>query len=377
MTASDVEAGRWLAKPLKKTDNLDDPPTTLRPSSSENPVMRHNPHRRCQLHRFRPVGEAGMSLDSRVLPSGAAASAALVAHHVVHARPLAHHVTRSSPPVSAPGRITPAQEINKQYDLFYQNFQTQASSYVQSLDEQSTGTIFVSTVLTAPYLAGSASMSVQDAAVFGPEGTYTTPVIATASVGSVPVGTFTIIGSSGNTLAINTTQSSAISLAAGTTLSADVTSTASSSAASIFPTYITASTRQLAVNLIAYFDRLPFKLPRKWAPPHFPQSTGAIQQYVDQVLVGPSSASLEQSLLAIPLPLTPGSDLQIYNATVLTALNTSRLNLLNGVEQIFAHKLPVVPSNYAGGIAGVTSGSSSTSGTGSTGTTGSSTTGAA
>jgi hypothetical protein len=367
-----VEADRRLVKSPKKTDNLDNGPTTLRPSSFEIPVMRHTQHRRRRSLRFCPAGDGGMILDRRLLLSGDAAVAAHVAHHAAHARPLAHHVPRSSPPISAAGRTTPAEQINKQYAIFLQNFQTVASSYVQALGQQSTGTVTATTTLTSAYLAGSGSMDVEDAAVFGPEGTYTTAVIATASVGSVPVGTFTIIGSSGNVLAINTTQSSAVSLAAGTILTAQVTSSASTSAAVIFPSYITASTQALAVNLISYFDSLPFKLPRKWAPPHYPQSGGALQQYVEQVLVGPSATSLEQSLLAVALPTTVGADLQIYSNTILTVVNTSRLNMLNGVEQIFAKKLPVIPSNYAGGVLGSTTGTSSTSGTtGTTGTTGS------
>ena len=123
------------------------------------------------------------------------------------------------------------------------------------------------------------------------------------------------------------------------------------------------------MKLVTYFNSLPFKLPRMFALPHQEQRSGALQQYVYQVVAGGSPNSLEHSLLAISLPLTTGSDLQIYQAAVNTAVTTSRLQMLNGVEQIFAHKLQVVPSSTLNSSTS-TGGTSSTStgGTGSTST---------
>jgi hypothetical protein len=331
--------------------------------------MRDSHRRRRDSVRFRPVldpaGDGAKVLDRRLLLSGDAARGAHASLDGPHIHPLARHDARSEQTRAASGRTTPAQEINKQYDLFLQNFDTVVSSYVEALTQQSTGTVSVSSPLTAPYLAGSASMTVQDGAVFGPQGTFSLPVTATAEVGTVPVGTFNIIGRSGNVLAINTTDSSAVSLAVGTTLTAQVTFTAASSAGSIVPGYIVASTQQLAANLEAYFDSLPIKLPRKYAPPHQPQSGGAIQQYVDEILVGSASTSLEQTLLAVALPLTPGGDLDIYEATIATDVNASRVKMLSSVQQIFANKLPIVPPNL---ISSTTSGTSTTSSTSSSGT---------
>ena len=69
--------------------------------------------------------------------------------------------------------------------------------------------------------------------------------------------------------------------------------------------------------------------------------------------------------------MTSGSDLQIYDATISTIVNASRLQMLNGVKEIFAGKLPVVPTNISGtsssSLTGVT-GSTTTGGTGSTST---------
>jgi hypothetical protein len=206
-------------------------------------------------------------------------------------------------------------------------------------------------------------MQVADAGVFGPEGEFPSPVTATAMIGAVPVGTFTLTGSFGNQLAVDTTQSSAVSLASETTLTATVTTSAATSAQAIFPNYITTSTQQLAVNLVAYFNSLPIKLPRMYAPPHQSQRSGALQQYVFQQVAGPESTSLQKSLLAVALPTTPGADLEIYDAAVKAALDASRTQLLSGVQQIFAGKLPVIPIN-----ASTTSSSTSTAGTSSSST---------
>jgi hypothetical protein len=127
----------------------------------------------------------------------------------------------------------------------------------------------------------------------------------------------------------------------------------------------------MAVQLVSYFNNLPFKLPRKFAFPHQPQQTGALQQYVAQLTIGSASTSLEQSLLAVTLPQTQGSDLQIYDATINTIVNASRLQMLNGVKQIFAGKLQVIPTNISGtssSTATGTTGSTTTGGTGSTST---------
>jgi hypothetical protein len=220
------------------------------------------------------------------------------------------------------------------------------------------------TTLTAAYTAGSASMVVNNAAVFGPEGTYPNVVDATAFVGNVSVGQVAILGSSGNTLAIQTSGTTTPSLAAGTALTALVPTSASNSAATIFPSFITANSQQLAVKLVSYFNSLPFKLPRMFAFPHQDARSGALQQYVFQIVAGAASTSLEQTLIAVTLPQTPGGDLQIYQSAVAYAINASRLQMLDGVQQIFSGKLQVVPTSLSSSSSSSTAGTSSTSTTG-------------
>ena len=326
--------------------------------------MPQNHRRRRRSRRFRPLVEGSAPLEPRRLLS-AVPMAAHAPHHAAHALPRPQPAARAEHKHKAPQRVGPAAEINKLYNQYYAEFQLVEADYVRTLSQSSSGTTSVSTTLTAPYSAGSASMQVADAGVFGPEGQYSTAVPATAMIGSVPVGTFTLIGSSGNQLAVDVTSSSSVSLSQGTTLSANVTTSAATSAESIFPNYITASTQALAIDLVAYFNSLPIVLPRKYAPPHQPQQTGALQEYVYQLVAGGASTSLQQSLLAVSLPQTPGGDLRIYDAAVKAVISSSRIQMLSDVQQIFANKLPVVPVS-----ASSTSSSTSTSGTSSSSTSG-------
>jgi hypothetical protein len=332
--------------------------------------MRNTRRRRLRSLRFRPVvafsSDGAAILDRRLLPSADPASVAHASAYAAQVRPLARHARHSDAATKTSARTTPAEQIKKQYALFVANFQTVLNSYVAALTEQSTGTVPVSTTLTAPYLAGSASMQVADGSLFS-TATPLAPVSASAVVGTTSVGTISVIGTSGNVLAINTAQSSLINLSTGTTLAANVPTSASSAAASIFPGYITSSTIQLAVNLVSYFNSVPFKLPRMFAFPHQNQRTGALQQYVYQVVASTGPDSLRTILLSVALPATPGGDLQIYQAAVTAAVDASESQMLSNVQQIFAGKLQVVPTSLV-------SSSSSSSGTASTSTTGSTST---
>ena len=225
------------------------------------------------------------------------------------------------------------------------------AAYLASLTSQSTGTATVSATLTAAYTAGSVQIQVDNASVFGPNGTFTTPVTATASVGGVTVGTFALTGRSGNLLLVNMAQSSLINLNPGVVLSASVPITAASSAAAIFPSFINTRSQEMAINLVVYFNNFPIKLPAFNAPPHTPTQRGALQSFVYQQVAGGSPTSLVGSLLAIPLPTTTSSDLTIYNLAVLAAVQQSQQRVLSGVNQIFAGKLKIAapqPANRLG-----------------------------
>jgi hypothetical protein len=276
-------------------------------------------------------------------------------------------------------RLTPTEKINAEYSAFLTAFNQQLDSYVASLNETSTGTTTVSATVTVAYAAGSPTIQVDDASVFGPAGTFSSPVLAMATIGSAPpIGSFTLTGSSGNSLTINIADSSSIPLSIGTVLSATVSTSASSSASSIFPAYITSSTISMGDSLVEYFNNLPLKLPQQNGPPHTPTQHGAIQKYVYMSIAGNGSlfGSLQQSLEAIPLPTTPGSDLSIYMAAVTSAVAQSRQQVLSGIEQIYAGTL-LISANAPANRLGETFNSSTTGGSAtssSSGTSSSSTT---
>jgi hypothetical protein len=293
--------------------------------------------------RFQPEGSDN-GLEPRLLLTtglrlGLSQSPVHVAPRTVHA---ANHAQR----------ITPTAEINAEYAAFVSDFTLEEAAYLASLTSQSTSTTAVSAMLTAAYTPGPGSlMPVNNASVFGPNGTFTTPVIATASVGGVLVA-FVLTGRSGNLLLINSAQSSQVSLNSGTVLSANVPITVANSVAVSFPSFINNRSEQMAINLVVYFNNFPIKLPTFNAPPHTPIQRGAIQLFVYQQVVGTSPTSLEESLLTIPLPTTTtGSNVTIYNSAVLAAVEQSRQRVLSGVNQIWAGKLRVaapLPANRLG-----------------------------
>jgi hypothetical protein len=340
---------------------------------------RHNIQR--SPRRIRPVIDGAsaraVSLDQRLLLSAVASVGLHPKHSALPVEaPAAHSPHHGKAGKSHSQRLSPTAQIKAEYSAFLAAFNQQLESYVVSLNEASTNNVVVSATVTTAYAVGSPIIQVDDAAVFGPAGTFAMPVVATATVGTAPpLGQFTLTGSSGNTLTINVAASSPIPLTVGTVLTATVPTSAASSAAAIFPSYITSSTIAMANSLVDYFNNLNVKLPPENAPPHTPQQRGAVQKYVYASIAGGGSSipSLQVSLLNIPLPTTPGSDLSIYNATVNSVVTGSLQQVLGGVQQIFARKLLIAATPPANRL-GVSS-SSGSSGSGSTTSSGSSTSG--
>jgi hypothetical protein len=271
--------------------------------------------RRRADRRFRPVvdgaGSGGLRLDERVLPSGAGASLAAEAR-AVHSAAVAHRAAAHHKAVHLPKRLTPRAEITLAYALFQAAFDRQLENYVTTLNTSSTGSVTVSATLTSAYAAGSPFMQVDDAAVFGPSGTFPNAVTALASIGTAPpVGQFSLTGSSGNTLTIDLATSSSVPLPVGAVLTATVPTSAASSAATIFPNYIINSTLQLSIKLMKYFNGLPVVLPKENAPPHTPDQHGAIQKFLFQSIASTEQNSLQTLLQGITLPATRGEDLNV------------------------------------------------------------------
>jgi uncharacterized membrane protein YgcG len=335
-------------------------------------VLSRRGQRRRTDRQCRPVLDhwtgGSFALEPRLLLNATAvgrANANAVSRRDDHSEASSSHHAKASHPTK---RLTPTQEINAQYAAFTAAFNNVLTSYVQSINEQSTGFVSVSTTVTGNYTVPPlpSIIAVADASVFGPEGDYGSAVMATALLGSATLGTVSITGSSGNNLIISPSAGTAISLPQGAVLSANVPTSAQSSAVSIFPSYITNSTIQMGMNLVRYFNSLPIKLPPENAPPHTPVQRGAIQAYVYQNIAGSISTSLQQLLLAITLPTTPGSDLQIYQAAVDSAITASNQQILDGVREIFNRTLLInapAPANRLGEDFNSSSGSSTGSST--------------
>ncbi len=315
--------------------------------------------------RFRP----GPWSDGRELESGLELETRVLLSARVAARTDAHHARATAARVLPP-RLTPTAEIIYQYNQFANDFATIEKYYIQSLSEQSGGTTTVTASVAAPYTAGSASIQVTSAtaaSAFFPNGPTAIPVTAQATFNSNFQGTFYLNSYQGSILNVNPTTSSQVNLSVGAILTASVTTSSQSSAASIFPSFITNRTNQMAIDLVQYFNNLPLRLPYFNAPPHTPNNRGAIQNYVYNSVAGSGSGStstsgtsgaqgisalpgvgatsLQQVLLAIPLPTASGVSEQIYNATVASAIQQSLTQTLNGVAEVYAgHLLVSAPS---------------------------------
>lgn len=300
-------------------------------------------------------------------------------HHAAHLEHTAVHHVHEAKHTAHARQLTPIQEINAQYAAFTAAYMNVLNKYVESLDEESTGTVPVSATVSAPYTAPSAIIQVIDASVFGTEGTFSAAVLATATLGTVKLGTFSVTGSASSVpggpadlLIIDVTKSTATNLPVGTVLTANVPTSAQTSASSIFPSYITNSTLLMATSLEAYFNSLPVTLPPENTPPHTPTQRGAIQMYVHESIAGSSSTSLQTLLSDITLPTTPGPDLEIYEAAVASAIAQSHQQLVDGIEQIYNRSLLInatAPANRLGIIynSGTTGGTASSTTSGSTG----------
>jgi hypothetical protein len=329
-----------------------------------------HPRRRTRIERStRPTlghSSGGSSpLEARTLLSVIHVSAGHshnAAHHAEHAA--AHEVHHTKPAAHSSRRTQPRQEINAQYQAFTTAFNNVLAAYVQSINEESSGKVSVNTTMTAAFTIGDPTIQVADASVFGPEGTLPSTILVTPTIGTVAFSPFSIMGISGNLLIIDPSNPPATNLPINTSLSANVTTTAQTSAASIFPSYITSSTTLLATNLVRYFNSLPIPLPHSNTPPHTPVQENAIQMYVYQNIAGSPATSLKQVLLAISLPTTTGSDLQIYQAAVASAIEQSRQQVIDSIGQIYNRTLYVnapAPANRLGIIynSGTTGGTAS------------------
>jgi hypothetical protein len=131
-----------------------------------------------------------------------------------------------------------------------------------------------------------------------------------------------------------------VSLPIGAVLQANVATMGESVAASIFPSFVTHRTSEMSTNLVIYFNHLPFRLPGFAGPPGTPTPRQAVQTYIYEQLVS-NPMSLTALLLGVPLPGTTGADLQLYDATVMSILDQSRQQLIEGVRQVFTGQILV------------------------------------
>lgn len=259
------------------------------------------------------------------------------------ARPSLSRPTPARPTPVRPVHQTPAVVIEQQYAAFAADFATAARAYLNTLAAGSQGgTVTVSTTLTAPYTPNSGVMAVADPTVFGSP-TPAAPIVITALVDGAPMNSYQVTGVIGNVLTGVSSLGGLVhnpALPAGAVLQAQVTIPASPGAvadvAGQFQVYIAERTLQLSQELVTAFNRMPIRLPKLPGPYHTHRPPTAIQTFLANQIAGPSPTSLLQQLLALPLPTTTGSAVDLYIASASTVIASSEQQVREGVRLLFA-----------------------------------------
>ena len=138
--------------------------------------------------RLRPTFDRGLEcivqLEPRLLLSARAESGHSAAHIAARIKRATELEAKHAEAAHSHGRITPAQEINATYAASHGRvYATQLNNYIQAIDENSSNVITVSATVTSAVSPLSTLIPVDNAAVFGPAGMFSSPVTATASFG--------------------------------------------------------------------------------------------------------------------------------------------------------------------------------------------------
>ena len=224
------------------------------------------------------------------------------------------------PPSNTPSASRRRPKSTPSTRRFLADFAQVEAAYVESIVNGQTSTTTVTATVTAPYTLSLPPRSqVDNAAVFGANGVFATPINANASLGGIPLGaTYVLTGRSGNTLTVNTATLEQFQPAGRDHAHGHGPEQEPDERRDDLPQLPHQPHPEMAISLVNYFNSLPLKLPYFNAPPRTRNQRGAIQNYVyNQVAgIGLTTPSLQQTLLAITLPTTSGPDLNIYNAVV-------------------------------------------------------------
>jgi hypothetical protein len=313
-----------------------------------------------ERHRFRPLLDGLLEeriCQSRGFAPVAAAIAAARAARLAHATP--------SVPVAPPPRVPfarpappprPVEFIAQQYATFQVDFLRAFNAYMDTIPSTGGQTVTVSEPLVTPYVPGSGILTVASGTAFAlASPSVSTPLIVTATTGTAAIATFAVGGVSGNNLFLLPTADPGPALPVGVQIEAtlNLNGNVIDTAAEEFTSYTVQRSNALAQSLVQYYNRLPVKLPKAIGRPRQPQPRNAIQTFIANSINGPSPLGLAGSLTGIPLPLGFGPAVDVYVASALTTIATSRDGLNEGIRLIYTGQdvigdgnvIPTVPAS--------------------------------
>jgi hypothetical protein len=176
--------------------------------------------------RLRPIVDHAVDpivpLEPRLLLSVLTETNAGGLHAAARTGQMARHAVQHAKPALHLHRLTPSQAVNAAYAAFSAGFANELNNYVNAINEQASNTVTVSATVTTAFNPPSSIILVDNAAGFGPGGTFNPPITANAVLGTVSLGSVTLSGSSGNSLIISNTQPLTTMLPVGTVLTASV-----------------------------------------------------------------------------------------------------------------------------------------------------------
>jgi hypothetical protein len=255
--------------------------------------------------------------------------------------PAANRTTPAPRTVQAPAARalqTPRVAIDQQYAAFLADITRAARLYFQDLQLGAVRSQPVALVLVSPYAPGDGVFDVGRVDFPPPTPEAPLPVAAVLPDGTARLYQATGAGAGFLTgvQAVNPALDGP--LPAGTPLEAQVPFDPAvvGDVAGQYRNYVGQRTLTLSRDLVTYFNRLPVQLPKRPGPYHTHRPRNAIQQFLYNRIIGSPSSSLSLTLLSTPLPASTGTSVELYVATVSTAIENSRQEVTEGVRLLFS-----------------------------------------
>jgi hypothetical protein len=234
---------------------------------------------------------------------------------------------------------TPAVVIDQQYAAFSADIAAAVAVYQENLELGAVQSQPVTLTLFSPYNPGDTTLDV--GSLTFPPPTEEAPLILSAILPDGTANPFQATGGGGGILTGVTflgEEGTDVPLPAGTSLETRIPfdQAVVNDVANQYTNYVSQRTLTLSRDLVSYFNRLPIRLPRLPGPYFTPRPETAIQFYLSNQIAGQGPQLLLQQLLALPLPSSTGSAVDLYVQSASSIIEGSRQQVNEGVRLLFS-----------------------------------------